>query len=296
MCVLTPVDFTVAVTTYTAPAAPAEEERIFYLQSVIPATIFHQFVERSAHHCEFKVLPPNLGPPPVAEAQVVIQCTFSTAIGLAAFGMRIGNLERIPVFVYDSKGTPVSATDQPESRPATERPATNKATQTPVQQRAPDPPVDPKTKKAPKRTRAPRIPQCFKCQRHGHVIGQCPPDSADVCRVCAGRHKTKECPLRASDEAHLCANCGGKHQASSLKCPVRPRPPVTHPPPRHARGSVPRRRERGQVSSGANGSNDLDMLRPILQLLSTAINALPKSRLAPHSRRRRKKPPEKPRN
>ena len=67
----------------------------------------------------------------------------------------------------------------------------------------------------------PEPKRCTKCQHFGHFKKQCKRDT--ICTFCAGSHDSSICfQKKQNDEAInlKCSNCGGKHAASSKKCPV----------------------------------------------------------------------------
>ena len=50
--------------------------------------------------------------------------------------------------------------------------------------------------------------RCFKCQRFGHVAGQC--RGKLRCAKCGGEHEYGKC---GKDDVLKCCNCGGQHSA-----------------------------------------------------------------------------------
>jgi hypothetical protein len=84
--------------------------------------------------------------------------------------------------------------------------------------------------------------QCFNCLDFGHGTEAC--HRPTVCSHCSGSHKYSDC-----DKEHLgrecknClrSNCGGKHQANSILCPMRSKPRTTT-----SSSLLPRYRERPQ--------------------------------------------------
>ena len=67
--------------------------------------------------------------------------------------------------------------------------------------------------------------QCYKCQRHGHVVRSCP--NAARCALCAAGHESRDCPsgsiIRSQPHKAKCPNCGEPHPAWSGLCAVRSR-------------------------------------------------------------------------
>ncbi|XP_076341473.1 uncharacterized protein LOC143242014 [Tachypleus tridentatus] len=84
------------------------------------------------------------------------------------------------------------------------------------------------------RNTAPRVLQCFKCQRFGHTANAC--RSLVRCVRCSGPHPVTACPNER--EATRCANCKGPHASSYRGCPTfqdilnmqRPTPVTSHIP------------------------------------------------------------------
>ena len=64
----------------------------------------------------------------------------------------------------------------------------------------------------------PQIRQCFRCQRFGHMAGNCK-QSLQICVNCGGPHSAEDC--KACYKA--CANCGGNHPANDRACVMRDR-------------------------------------------------------------------------
>lgn len=63
----------------------------------------------------------------------------------------------------------------------------------------------------------PETPQCFECQRMGHVARHCPFNIR--CARCGGPHPAVHC-----DQHRIrCANCGQGHRATYRLCPARQR-------------------------------------------------------------------------
>ena len=56
--------------------------------------------------------------------------------------------------------------------------------------------------------------QCYRCQKFGHNQLKC--DKDQVCVVCAGKHKLKDCPDKSKPK---CINCNGAHAACYKECP-----------------------------------------------------------------------------
>jgi hypothetical protein len=65
-------------------------------------------------------------------------------------------------------------------------------------------------------------PQCFKCQKHGHVAKHCLAEA--ICALCACKHRTSTCPLNKKNNPNVddnmlkCANCGGNHPSFHGTC------------------------------------------------------------------------------
>jgi hypothetical protein len=93
----------------------------------------------------------------------------------------------------------------------------------------------------------PRLRQCTRCWRLGHLITNC--RSPARCRLCGEQHtedahrsKCADCrkenrpDSRACDHPARCVNCSGSHAADSPDCTERrkyniPAIPATHTPP-----------------------------------------------------------------
>lgn len=69
----------------------------------------------------------------------------------------------------------------------------------------------------PLRKRSTLIPQCKKCQMHGHTQKYC--NRQARCVKCAGKHLTSNCNKKSNEQAK-CANCGEAHPASYRGCSV----------------------------------------------------------------------------
>lgn len=65
----------------------------------------------------------------------------------------------------------------------------------------------------PVREYIPRPLRCFKCQRFGHIAGQC--RAKPRCAKCAGEHEYGKCEVEAKVK---CCNCGGEHSAAYQGC------------------------------------------------------------------------------
>ena len=65
----------------------------------------------------------------------------------------------------------------------------------------------------PVREFVPRPLRCFKCQRFGHIAGQC--RAKPRCAKCAGEHEYGKCEAEAKAK---CCNCGGDHSAAYQGC------------------------------------------------------------------------------
>ena len=65
---------------------------------------------------------------------------------------------------------------------------------------------------------APRVTQCFRCLRTGHVVANCPEaDKAPRCNRCGDRnHLAKDCTR--DKDSPMCANCGETHSARYRGC------------------------------------------------------------------------------
>ena len=61
-----------------------------------------------------------------------------------------------------------------------------------------------------------RLIQCFNCQRYGHIARNC--TAVAKCGVCAEQHNTRQCTGKVEDR---CCNCGRKHRAWEMSCPLR---------------------------------------------------------------------------
>uniref|UniRef100_T1GW04 CCHC-type domain-containing protein n=1 Tax=Megaselia scalaris TaxID=36166 RepID=T1GW04_MEGSC len=62
----------------------------------------------------------------------------------------------------------------------------------------------------------PRIKQCFKCQRFGHLAVNCK-SSADICAQCGQNHQSNNC----RSNCIKCPNCGENHPSTSKDCSAR---------------------------------------------------------------------------
>ncbi|KAF7283939.1 hypothetical protein GWI33_022766 [Rhynchophorus ferrugineus] len=62
------------------------------------------------------------------------------------------------------------------------------------------------------------IPQCTRCQAHGHTKTYC--RKSYRCVKCAGEHKTGDCTRKVRDEKVKCVNCNGNHPANYKGCAV----------------------------------------------------------------------------
>ncbi|KAF7265747.1 hypothetical protein GWI33_020830 [Rhynchophorus ferrugineus] len=62
------------------------------------------------------------------------------------------------------------------------------------------------------------LPQCTRCQAHGHTETYC--RKSYRCVKCAGEHKTGDCTRKVRDEKVKCANCNGNHPANYKGCAV----------------------------------------------------------------------------
>lgn len=228
--------------------------------------------------------------PPQCAADLVARglCMVPAEAGRAAY--------HIPVSVEAEEeppgaGTPPRPAPPPVARVFIQTAST--ATQTvalpspPPTSDAPTPgPTDrpPSRRRRPRRRRPGTAPQCFKCQRWGHVSSSCP-STTDVCRVCAGAHRSKDCDRGSLDP--LCANCGSQdHGASSRQCAALPRAsPAASPRPRAGSSTRPTR----GFGRGFQGSVH-HLLGPLISLI-TALGGLSEAP-PPPLRRRRKKPPD----
>lgn len=67
---------------------------------------------------------------------------------------------------------------------------------------------------------AKRLSQCHRCQEWGHATRNCRVNPR--CLICANSHLTVDCKLKGSTDSDgvKCANCGDKHPANSIDCPV----------------------------------------------------------------------------
>ena len=63
------------------------------------------------------------------------------------------------------------------------------------------------------------ITQCYKCQKFGHVKGNCT-FQRDVCRYCSKSHDWKNCPHNGNIEQYKCGNCGLNHSSTYAGCTV----------------------------------------------------------------------------
>ena len=62
------------------------------------------------------------------------------------------------------------------------------------------------------------ITQCYQCQGFNHLAKDC--KSQVKCMICAGPHKSSECPEKDKDSFNpKCTNCKGDHVAASRECP-----------------------------------------------------------------------------
>lgn len=66
---------------------------------------------------------------------------------------------------------------------------------------------------------APRILQCFRCQKYGHTQKFCDAQK-ETCFKCARSHRSKECKV-TDPRDFRCAVCRGRHIAISPDCPER---------------------------------------------------------------------------
>lgn len=62
------------------------------------------------------------------------------------------------------------------------------------------------------------IPQCMRCQRHGHTKNFC--TRHPRCVKCAGSHFTKDCVRKERDNNVKCVNCGRDHPANYKGCAI----------------------------------------------------------------------------
>ncbi|KAK2579086.1 hypothetical protein KPH14_010935 [Odynerus spinipes] len=63
------------------------------------------------------------------------------------------------------------------------------------------------------------IPQCTRCQTHGHTKNYC--TRIPQCVKCAGKHLTEQCNWKDRSNQVKCCNCGGNHPASYKGCKIR---------------------------------------------------------------------------
>ena len=77
---------------------------------------------------------------------------------------------------------------------------------------------------------APRILQCFKCQKYGHTQKFCE-STQETCFKCAKAHRSKECKV-SDPKDYRCVVCKGHHLAISPDCPerIRAREAITDRP------------------------------------------------------------------
>ena len=70
------------------------------------------------------------------------------------------------------------------------------------------------------------VKRCYKCQKYGHYISQCPTTSITNCGRCAGNHQISDCTItHEQSNQHSCINCKEinkphNHLVSSSNCPV----------------------------------------------------------------------------
>ncbi|KAK5640632.1 hypothetical protein RI129_011443 [Pyrocoelia pectoralis] len=62
------------------------------------------------------------------------------------------------------------------------------------------------------------IPQCSRCQNHGHTKNFC--NRTPRCVKCTGLHSTAQCEHKTRYSEVICVNCKGNHPASYKGCPT----------------------------------------------------------------------------
>jgi hypothetical protein len=120
--------------------------------------------------------------------------------------------------------------------------------------------------------------QCFNCLDFWHGTDAC--HRLYVCSHCSGSHKYSDC-----DKKHvgreckicLCSNCGGKHQANSILCPMRSKSRTTT-----SSTLLPQYRERlqhkrHQAQYEDRGSGDCSLLHGAHQRKRPTTKLPPKS-------------------
>jgi hypothetical protein len=65
----------------------------------------------------------------------------------------------------------------------------------------------------------PPPPQCYRCQKFGHIARNC--KGRVACRKCAGSHEFKNCTRKNTRSRPKCINCDEQHWASFKSCPAR---------------------------------------------------------------------------
>lgn len=141
------------------------------------------------------------------------------------------------------------------------------------------------------------IPQCAKCQKHGHTKKFC--NRSPKCVKCAGNHLTAQCLWKEPSNNVKCVNCNGNHPANYKGCsvykelqaknfpPLREKQMINIETPRHnlPRLSYSEVTNRGTQQQNMNNSEQSQqisnefkelnqMLKTLMEQMSTMLNLL----------------------